>query len=123
DAQAGAVIVDAEGQPVWENPVANKVTTNFHVQSYRGNEVLTWWEGFIELGHGVGEYVIADSGYRTIRRVQAGRGLRGDLHEFLITPQGTALYTSYLVTRAELVGLDVPASETVQDAIFQEQDL
>jgi len=123
NAQAGAVIVDPQGQPIWENPIANKVTTNFHVQSYRDDEVLTWWEGFIELGHGIGEYVIADSSYRTVRRVQAGRGLRGDLHEFLITPQGTALYTSYVVTRAELATVGIPGTETVQDAIFQEQDL
>ena len=76
--QAGAVIVDNSGQPIWENPLAGKVTTNFRVQRYRGSPVLTWWEGSIELGHGVGEYVIADSelphgapcagGARTARR-------------------------------------------------------
>ena len=55
------MIVDNEGQPIWENPLAGKVTTNFQVQSYRGSPVLTWWEGLIEYGHGVGEYVIADA--------------------------------------------------------------
>ncbi len=59
------------------------MTTNFRVQRYRGSPVLTWWEGSIELGHGVGEYVIADTSYRTVRRVQAGNRLRGDLHEFV----------------------------------------
>ena len=122
-AQAGAVIVDALGQPIWENPLANKVTTNFRVQSYRGSRVLTWWEGFIELGHGVGEYVIADASYRTVRRVRAGRGLHADLHEFLITPQQTALYTSYLVRPADLRSVGGPRNGTIQDAIFQEQDL
>ena len=63
--QVGAVIVNNEGQPIWENPLAGKVTTNFQVQSYRGSPVLTWWEGLIEFGHGVGEYVIADASYRT----------------------------------------------------------
>jgi hypothetical protein len=123
DAQAGAVIADARGEAVWENPVANKVTTNFRVQSYRGSPVLTWWEGEIELGHGVGEYVVADTSYRTIRRVQAGRGLKADLHEFLITPQGTALYTSYVVRHADLTSVCGPRRGTIQDAIFQEQDL
>ena len=122
-AQAGAVIVDALGQPIWENPLANKVTTNFRVQSYRGSPVLTWWEGFIELGHGVGEYVIADASYTTVRRVQAGRGLHADLHEFLITPQQTALYTSYVVRAADLRSVGGPRNGTIQDAIFQEQDL
>ncbi|HEY3866557.1 MAG TPA: arylsulfotransferase family protein [Solirubrobacteraceae bacterium] len=121
--QAGAVIVDNEGQPIWENPLAGKVTTNFQVQSYRGSPVLTWWEGSIELGHGVGEYVIADSSYRTVRRVQAANGLRGDLHEFVITPRDTALLTSYVVKKADLSSVGGSRQGTIQDAIFQEIDL
>src|ERR1700677_1004299 len=121
--QAGAVIVDNDGQPIWENPLSGKVTTNFRVQSYRGSPVLTWWEGEIELGHGVGEYVIADSSYRTIRRVQAANGLRGDLHEFVITPRDTALLTSYVVKKADLSSVGGSRNGTIQDAIFQEIDL
>jgi hypothetical protein len=121
--QAGAVIADGAGQPIWENPLADKVTTNFRVQSYQGSRVLTWWEGEIELGHGVGEYVIADSSYRTVRRVQAANGLRGDLHEFVITPRGTALLTSYVVTSADLSRVGGSRTGTIQDAIFQEIDL
>jgi hypothetical protein len=121
--QAGAVIVDNDGQPIWENPLAGKVTTNFRVQSYRGSPVLTWWEGLIEYGHGVGEYVIADAGYRTVRRVQAAAGLRGDLHEFVITPRDTALLTSYVIRKADLRAAGGPRDGTIQDAIFQEIDL
>jgi len=121
--QAGAVIADGAGQPIWENPLAGKVTTNFRVQHYRGSPVLTWWEGEIELGHGVGEYVIADAGYRTIRRVQAAARLRGDLHEFVITPRNTALLTSYVVRKYDLSGVGGPTHGTIQDAIFQEIDL
>jgi Arylsulfotransferase (ASST) len=121
--QAGAVIVDHLGQPIWENPLAGLVTTNFRVQRYRGSPVLTWWEGSIELGHGVGEYVIADSSYRTVRRVQAARGLHGDLHEFVITPRDTALLTSYVVTDADLSSVGGSRHGTIQDAIFQEIDL
>jgi hypothetical protein len=121
--QAGAVIVDNDGQPIWENPLAGKVTTNFRVQSYRDSPVLTWWEGSIELGHGVGEYVIADSSYRTVRRVQAARGLRGDLHEFVITARDTALLTSYMVEKADLSAVGGARDGTIQDAIFQEIEL
>ena len=85
--------------------------------------MLTWWEGSIELGHGVGEYVIADSAYRTVRRVQAARGLHGDLHEFVLTPRDTALLTSYVVTNADLAPSAARAAGTIQDAIFQEIDL
>lgn len=121
--QAGAAIVDNDGEPIWENPLAGKVTTNFRVQSYRGSPVLTWWEGDIEYGHGVGEYVIADSSYRTVRRVQAARGLHGDLHEFVLTPRDTALLTSYVITSADLSAVGGPRKGTLQDAIFQEIDL
>jgi Arylsulfotransferase (ASST) len=121
--QAGAVIVDNNGQPIWENPLSGKVTTNFRVQRYRGAPVLTWWQGSIELGHGVGEYVIADTAYRTVRRVQAAHGLRGDLHEFLITPRDTALLTSYVVRGADLRSVGGSRKGTIQDAIFQEIDL
>jgi arylsulfotransferase ASST len=121
--QVGAVITDNSGEAIWENPLAGKVMTNFRVQSYRGNPVLTWWEGSIELGHGVGEYVIADSAYNVIRRVQAAGGLRGDLHEFVITPRDTALLTSYVVTTANLSAAGGARHGTIQDAIFQELDL
>ena len=121
--QAGALITDNSGEPIWENPLSGKVTTNFRVQSYRGSPVLTWWEGSIELGHGVGEYVIADSSYRTVRRVQAAGGLRGDLHEFVITPRDTALLTSYVVRKADLTSVGGTRDGTIQDAIFQEIDL
>jgi hypothetical protein len=123
EAQAGAVIADSGGQPVWENPIPHKVTTNFQVQQYRGSPVLTWWEGSIEYGHGVGEYVIADTSYRTVRRVQAARGLYGDLHEFVITPRDTALLTTYVITNADLSAVGGPRTGTIQDAIFQELDL
>ena len=121
--QAGAAIVDNDGEAIWENPLAGKVTTNFRVQRYRDSPVLTWWEGTIELGHGVGEYVIADASYSTIRRVQASGGLRGDLHEFVLTPRGTALLTSYIVTKADLSSVGGSRKGTVQDAVFQELDL
>jgi Arylsulfotransferase (ASST) len=123
NAQVGAVITDNSGQPIWENPLAGKITTNFQVQRYHGSPVLTWWEGSIELGHGVGEYVIADSSYRTVRRVQAAGGLRGDLHEFVITPRDTALLTSYVVSGADLSAVGGSRRGTIQDAIFQEVDL
>ncbi len=123
NAQAGAVIVAPSGEPIWEHPVAERVSTNFRVQHYRGSAVLTWWEGEIELGHGVGEYVVADASYREIRRVQASGRLHGDLHEFVITPEDTALLTSYRVSKADLRAAGGARDGTIQDAIFQEVEL
>jgi hypothetical protein len=58
-----------------------------------------------------------------VRRVQAARGLRGDLHEFVITPRDTALLTSYVVRKANLSSVGGPRAGTTQDAILQELDL
>ncbi|HZL54576.1 MAG TPA: arylsulfotransferase family protein [Solirubrobacteraceae bacterium] len=122
-AQAGALIVDNGGSAVWEQPLANVVTTDFRVQSYRGRPALTWWEGRITLGHGVGRYVIADSNYKPIAYVEAGDGRRGDLHEFLVTDRGTALLTSYAIVDADLRSVGGPRRGTIQNAMFQEVEL
>ena len=50
------------------------------VQSYRGQPVLTWWEGQVIKGYGEGKAVIADTSYRTVATIDAGNGLQADLH-------------------------------------------
>jgi Arylsulfotransferase (ASST) len=122
-AQAGAMIADNGGRPVWEQPLANLVTADFRVQTYRGVPALTWWQGFVTLGHGVGSYVIADAGYRPIASVNAGNGYQGDLHEFLLTDRGTALLTSYKVTTHDLRPIGGPEDGAIQDALFQEVEV
>jgi len=123
DAQAGAVIFTDRGDPVWEQPLPNLVTTDFRVQTYAGRPALTWWQGKVVLGHGVGSYVIADSSYRPLAHVNAGNGMSGDLHEFLLTDRGTALLTTYLVTRHDLRAVGGASDGSIQDAIFQEVDI
>ena len=52
-------------------------------------------------GEGFGDAYIYDDHYRQIAGVQAGNGYTADSHEFLITPQDTALITIYAQTRDE----------------------
>ncbi len=122
--QAGALIVDETGEPVWERGLPyGQVTTDLRVQTYRGRPALTWWEGNIVNGHGVGHYVIADEHYRHLRHVQAGNRLHADLHEFVITPRDTALLTAYSIVPMDLSSVGGPRDGTIQDAIIQELDL
>jgi hypothetical protein len=123
NAQAGAVIVDGEGEVIWEQPLAGLVTTDFRVQRFAGRPSLTWWQGTVVLGHGVGHYVVADASYQTLATINAGNGRTGDLHEFLLTDRGTALLTSYLVTTHDLRAVGGSATGTIQDAMFQEIDI
>jgi hypothetical protein len=96
---------------------------DFKVQRYRGEPVLTWWEGKVVGGHGFGEYVILDGSYREIRRVRAGNVYGGDHHEFLITPQDTALITIYHPVPVDLSSFGGPEDGMVLDGIVQEIDL
>src|SRR5918994_1318940 len=86
----GPMIIDDQGQLVWFGKYRS--ARDFKMQYYQGRPVLTWWEGKVTAGHGVGEYVIFDRSYREIARVRAGNGYRGDLHEFLITPEDGAVW-------------------------------
>nr|WP_272924311.1 MULTISPECIES: arylsulfotransferase family protein [unclassified Streptomyces] len=96
--QSGPMIVDDQGQPVWFLPRgtgALNYATAFQKQTYRGNPVLTWWEGApIPTGFGVGYWVVMDQSYKEIARITAGNGYAGaDLHDMQITPDNTALLT------------------------------
>jgi hypothetical protein len=117
----GPMIVDDQGQLVWYSKYRS--ARDFKVQRYRGRLVLTWWEGRVLAGHGLGEYVIFDDSYREMARVRAGNGYRGDLHEFLITPQGTVLLTTYNPVPANLSALGGPKYGAVWDGIAQEVDI
>jgi hypothetical protein len=122
ESQEGPMIVDDRGEPVWFRPMQGKHAMDFKVQQYRGEPVLTWYEG-VGTSYGRGEYVIADGSYREITRVRAGNGYEGDHHEFLITPQGTALITIYNPLPWDLSPFGGPVDGVVVDGIAQEIDI
>jgi hypothetical protein len=116
--QAGPLIVDDLGRPVWFRPLPpGQVASDVRVQRYLGRPVLTWWQGTTlgGAGHGEGEGVIADTSYHVIAHVKAGHGYFADQHTFLLTPQGTALVECYHETRRD--------GRKVYDGIVQEIDL
>ena len=117
----GPMIIDDIGQLVWFDKYRS--ARDFKMQYYQGKPVLTWWEGRVVAGHGVGEYVIFDSSYREIARVRAANGYRGDLHEFLITPRDTALLTAYAPSRTDLSPIGGPEHGAVWDGVAQEVDI
>jgi hypothetical protein len=120
--QAGPLIIDDKGWPVWIHPVRHGAT-DFRVQRYRGRPVLTWWQGTSTKGVGRGRYEIYDASYRRIREVRAGHGYAGDEHEFLLTPAGTALITIYNKVPMNLSGVGGPRHGSVYDSVVQEVDV
>src|SRR5215218_8126007 len=117
----GPMILDDRGRLVWFEKYVT--ARNFKVQRYRGRPVLTWWEGSVVAGHGVGEYVIFDDSYREIARVRAGNNYPGDLHEFLITPEDTALLTVYAAVPADLSPVGGVEYGAMWEGIAQEVDI
>jgi Arylsulfotransferase (ASST) len=121
----GLMIFEEGGNLVWFHPLApNKFATNLQVQQDAGQPVLTWWQGYIPpQGFGQGEEIIDNTSYQQIGRVRAGNGFLADLHEFRITPQGTALLTVFNPIACNLSSVGGPSGAAVTDSIFQEIDI
>ena len=122
--QDGCVILDNDGQPVWLDLLQDEAldVMDFKMQTYKGEPVLTWWVGR-HTGYGQGEYVILDRAYREVKRFGAGNGYQGDHHEFLITPEGTALITIYHKVPMDTSSMGGSADGNVLDGIAQEIDI
>ena len=95
---------------------------NFRVQTYKGETVLTWWEGYYT-GHGQREYVICDDSYHEIARFTAANGYNGDHHEFLISPQDTALIAIYEGVPWDLSYIGGARRSVVWQGLVQELDI
>jgi hypothetical protein len=126
DGQNGAMILDEKGELVWFDPLPLDIASidDVRVQQYQGQPVLTWWQGTGPRGYGLGHYVIRNTSYHQIATIRAGNGhTGGDLHEFLITPQGTALVSIYSPVRWDLTSAGGPNIGTAIDGIVQEIDI
>jgi hypothetical protein len=123
--QQGLMILDTDGHLVWFQPLPGSSSSpmDFSVQTYRGQQVLTWWQGTVKSGVGYGSCVIADASYRRIATVQAGNGLQADLHDFRLTPQNTALITAFRTAAADLSALGGPRNGKVLSGVAQEIDV
>ncbi|KAI9904399.1 hypothetical protein N3K66_000928 [Trichothecium roseum] len=123
--QPGPTIIDSRGNLVWTSDAYGSVT-DLQMQTYNGSNYLTFWrpvEG-IKFGFGRGEHVMLDESYdvyQTFRPV--GEGLLGDLHEFRITEDGTALLTVYDSKPADLSAIGGPEQGWLMDSMFQELDI
>ena len=122
--ESGLMIVDRTGELVWFGPPVGGTPLNFASQTYRGKPVLTWSAGYVnKVGVTYGKSYIADSSYRLIATVQAGHGAQTDLHEFNLTPQGTALMTAHRKVQTDLRPVGGPAKGWVLASIAQEVDV
>ncbi|HEX3617922.1 MAG TPA: arylsulfotransferase family protein [Solirubrobacteraceae bacterium] len=99
--QRGPMIVDRRGRLVWFGRSDDSVF-DVQVQTYKGQRVLTHWQGDLIGGYGAGVGKIIDQTYATVATVGDAKTLPIDLHEFNLTSRGTALATHYEQRPADL---------------------
>lgn len=120
----GPQIADDRGRVVWFRPMPEgRYATNVRVQTYRGEPVLTWWEGEANrTGAGYGTCHIADTRYRVIASFTAG-GHPADLHELTLTERDTALVVSYRTRTWDLTSVGGRTDGQVIDSVVEEIDV
>jgi hypothetical protein len=121
----GPTIAEQNGALVWFRPLPRDETaTNFQVQTYEGKPVLTWWQGrIIRVGYGEGEDVIYNSSYQQVATIRAGNGYRADLHEILLTPQGTAWIDAFDPIHMSLASVHGSSHGILLDSVIEELDI
>ncbi len=121
----GPMIAEQDGALVWFHPLPpHDSATNFQVQSYEGQPVLTWWQGrIIKVGFGEGEDVIYNSSYHQVATIRAGNGYRADLHEILLTPHGTAWIDAFDPIHMNLASVHGSAHGILLDSVIEEIDI
>ncbi|HZU60124.1 MAG TPA: arylsulfotransferase family protein [Solirubrobacteraceae bacterium] len=123
-APRGMMILNPRGQLIWFHPLTMGYPANLEVQRYRGQPVLTWWQGVVQGGGGAsGQDVIVNNSYHPVATVRPGWGYAADQHEFQITPQGTALVDAYVPVRANLSSLGGSQDAGLIDCIVQAVDI
>ena len=76
--QSGPLILDHDLQPVWFQPVPEKVVaSNLSLQTYDGKPALAWWQGVVtNTGQTEsGEYVVVNQHYQPVAPLKGERRL------------------------------------------------
>ncbi len=122
--QDGPQIRDWQGHLIWYQPMPrNQYVSDFRAQTLDGQPVLTWWQGYVSGGVGYGIGAIESDSYTPIGTVRGEGGAVPDLHEFLISREGTALVTSFYLVERNLRSVGGPAKGALLDSLVQEIDI
>ncbi|GKT60062.1 hypothetical protein ColTof4_00204 [Colletotrichum tofieldiae] len=137
-------IMSNENELIWEGPYGD--VSAWRAQTLDGEPVLTMYTGITmpePYGFGYGAVVIYDQTYKNIYNVTltqhkdglnlqtfAGWDSSGlangswiDMHEDLITPQGTMYFPANNVTQTDLTSVGGPADGWIVDSLFFEMDI
>ncbi|EJT96609.1 hypothetical protein DACRYDRAFT_112558 [Dacryopinax primogenitus] len=120
------LILDNNGSTVWSGEIDWGNSMDLIVQEYQGQPVLSFFQGtFSSAGFGEGYWVVLDQSYNVLTTVSSlnQTANTSDFHEFILTPQNTALVESWRVESADLSPVGGPQEGFTWDCVFQEIDL
>ena len=86
--QSGPLILDRSLQPVWFQPMPEKlVAADLSLQTYDGRPALAWWQGVVTNTGAMesGEEVVVNQHYEPVARLKAKDGWVLTLHDFAIS--------------------------------------
>jgi Arylsulfotransferase (ASST) len=125
DGAPGPMITDQSGNLIWFHPLpAGDSSTSLKLAQYEGKPVLTWWQGrILEVGFGQGEDVIYNTAYQKVAAVRAGNGYSADLHEFRLSPEGTAWIDIFDPIDMNLSSFGGRSDGVLTDSVIEEVDV
>jgi Arylsulfotransferase (ASST) len=123
--QYGPLIYTPQGRLVWFGQLpTGESALNLSVQSYEGQNVLTWWQGrVLSQGFGEGQDLVVDGNYQTVATVRAGNGYQADLHDLQMAPDDVAYITVYNTMRCDLAPVGGARNGVIVDTAVQAVDV
>ncbi|XHF97042.1 hypothetical protein AWENTII_000646 [Aspergillus wentii] len=120
--EPGPLIYDNKGNLVWIEKRFGMIM-DLNSQRYKNQDYLTFWVGDDDGTRGLGSYYMLDSSYELAHVVSAANNQTGDVHDFKITEQGTALMTIYEIYQIDLSSMGKSSEGWIYDGLFQEIDI
>ncbi len=123
--QSGPLILNNELQPVWFQPLPKDVVaSNLEAQTYRGQPVLSWWQGTVSSSGETetGEDVIVNQHYQTMATLKGEDGWVLTMHEMLISGDD-AWVTANKTIRMNLSKYGGSVDGVLDDSAVQEYEI
>ncbi len=123
--QSGPLILDDNLQPVWFQPVPEKVVAaNLSLQTYEGQPALAWWQGVVTNTGSTesGEDVVVNRHYQTVARLKGADGWVLTLHALTISGDDAWVTANKNVAR-NLSAYGGAYNGALIDSAVQEYDL
>ena len=125
-ASKGAAIFDTMGRLIWFQPVQASMVHNLQLVRYHNEDLLAWYEGEPPSGspgYAEGSCVLYDRSYNHVTTIRGHDGSPIDLHDMVVTPDGTALVAAYVSVTRDLSDIKGAPNTSVLDWLLQEVDI